>query len=310
MHSPRLSPQPACLDALLPPWPRITLPPRSPSPLALCSHALQEVKKLEGLVSRQELAALHADVDGLRREMLRVEDELKRTQARAHEHLPSVGFVAAAVASLPPAMREHCAQVCRCPPCRKSLRQRRRLPPPRARRRMRPPTASVPRRQPRRRPRRWVAQRGAAGRAPCCSCPSRRPGSALTPTPPLLPLPQAVEVTNLKQQLFAAQRAARDAQGALYSTSRDNEELLARLALLNETVLALERWAAGAGRAGCWGCQGACRHGRLRLHAGMADITGGLVLSPNCGPATAPPLQHACRPAARAEPCEEARQAL
>ena len=41
---------------------------------------LQEVKKFEGIVKRSELAALHADVDGLRGEMLRLEEERGRAQ--------------------------------------------------------------------------------------------------------------------------------------------------------------------------------------------------------------------------------------
>lgn len=40
----------------------------------------QEVRRYEGIVKRQELEALHVDVDALRSEMLSLEDELKRAQ--------------------------------------------------------------------------------------------------------------------------------------------------------------------------------------------------------------------------------------
>lgn len=38
------------------------------------------MKKYEGIVQRGELVALHADVDGLRGEMLRLEEEWRRAQ--------------------------------------------------------------------------------------------------------------------------------------------------------------------------------------------------------------------------------------
>lgn len=42
----------------------------------------QEVKKFEAIVRRDELTALHTDVDGLRGELLRLEEEWKRAQVR------------------------------------------------------------------------------------------------------------------------------------------------------------------------------------------------------------------------------------
>jgi len=49
--------------------------------------ALQEVRKYEGIVKRQELAALHQDVGALRSEMLRLEDELHKAQVRWGKHV-------------------------------------------------------------------------------------------------------------------------------------------------------------------------------------------------------------------------------
>ncbi len=42
----------------------------------------QEVRRYEGLIKRQELEALHGDVNALRSEMLALEDEAKRAQVR------------------------------------------------------------------------------------------------------------------------------------------------------------------------------------------------------------------------------------
>lgn len=41
---------------------------------------VQEVKKFETILNRQELAALHHDVDGLRGELLRLEQEWRTAQ--------------------------------------------------------------------------------------------------------------------------------------------------------------------------------------------------------------------------------------
>lgn len=53
-------------------------------------------------------------------------------------------------------------------------------------------------------------------------------------------LSQAIELSALRQQLFEQQRAARDAEGALQGSALENEELQARVALLQETVATLE----------------------------------------------------------------------
>jgi len=81
----------------------------------------------------------------------------------------------------------------------------------------------------------WVA---AAQHFPGVSC-SPWP---LPPTfiPPCPCTPQAIELSALRQQLFEQQRAAREAEGALQGTARENEELQARVALLQETVATLE----------------------------------------------------------------------
>lgn len=54
---------------------------------------------------------------------------------------------------------------------------------------------------------------------------------------------QAVELSQLRQQLLEQQRAAREAEGQLSAAAQDKEELAARVALLQETVEQLERWA-------------------------------------------------------------------
>ena len=48
-------------------------------PLSL-ARIPQELKKFETIVNRQELAALHYDVDGLRSELLRLEGEWRGAQ--------------------------------------------------------------------------------------------------------------------------------------------------------------------------------------------------------------------------------------
>ena len=60
--------------------------------------------------------------------------------------------------------------------------------------------------------------------------------------PPLLLLPpvQAVEASQLRQQLFEQQRAAREAESAVCAAAQDKEELSARVALLAATVDQLE----------------------------------------------------------------------
>jgi hypothetical protein len=56
----------------------------------------------------------------------------------------------------------------------------------------------------------------------------------------LLPPMQAMEVSQLRQQLFKQQRAAREAESAVCAAARDKEELSARVALLAATVDQLE----------------------------------------------------------------------
>lgn len=51
----------------------------------------QELKKFETIVNRQELAALHHDVDGLRGELLRLEDEWRCAQVGWHRRFVSDG---------------------------------------------------------------------------------------------------------------------------------------------------------------------------------------------------------------------------
>ena len=65
---------------------------------------------------------------------------------------------------------------------------------------------------------------------------------------------QAVELSQLRQQLFEQQRAAREGEAQLTAAARDNEELQARVALLQATVTQLERWEAGDGDRGRVGC--------------------------------------------------------
>lgn len=60
-----------------------------------------------------------------------------------------------------------------------------------------------------------------------------------SPIPPFL---QAIELSALRQQLLEQQRAAREAEGALQGAARENEELQARVELLQETVATLEGW--------------------------------------------------------------------
>ena len=70
--------QTACTPTCLP-----SIAPAVPLPISSSVslfRLLQEVKKFEGIVKRSELAALHADVDGLRGEMLRLEEERGRAQ--------------------------------------------------------------------------------------------------------------------------------------------------------------------------------------------------------------------------------------
>ena len=71
--------------------------------------------------------------------------------------------------------------------------------------------------------------------------------SAWLSSPPLLPPLQAMEASQLRQQVFEQQRAAREAESAVCAAARDKEELSARVALLAATVDQLEWW----GRASC-----------------------------------------------------------
>ena len=93
-------------------------------------------------------------------------------------------------------------------------------------------------------------------------------------------------MSQLQQQVFEAQRGARDAQAAAAAAARDNEELQARVALLQGTVEALERCgcrrcgARAAGTGGGWPVQ---HHGR-HLPADMC----------------APPSQRSCVPSIHA----------
>lgn len=118
-------------------------------------------------MNRQELAALHVDVDGLRGEMLRLEEEWRRAQEEA--------AVAAAAAAAARQEADTAAEGIRA-----------------------------------------KAAAEAQARA-------------------------AIELAQLRQQLFEQQRAAREAEAGLCSAAQDNEELQARVALLQETVAALER---------------------------------------------------------------------
>ena len=55
-----------------------------------------------------------------------------------------------------------------------------------------------------------------------------------------------MEASQLRQQLFEQQRAAREAESAVCAAARDKEELSARVALLAATVDQLEGWEAAA----------------------------------------------------------------
>ena len=53
---------------------------RQPHLALPCPAAVQELKKVETMLNRQELAALHHDVDGLRGELLRLVDVWRQAQ--------------------------------------------------------------------------------------------------------------------------------------------------------------------------------------------------------------------------------------
>lgn len=96
--------------------------------------------------------------------------------------------------------------------------------------------------------------------------------------------PQAIEVASLRQQLFEQQRAAREAEASLCTSAQSNEELQARVALLQEEVAKLERW---GGVCPC-GCVGASRHAKQRLHCSLWPATFACP-PPSRSPLTKPP---------------------